>query len=195
MVSQGPNIFVFYLQEFVAKTKSERNPLPRSIIITSLSESVGDLPEERLLCLVCAVRVYLDATSSATPHPRSLFVSPHCPLRALSKNALLFFLRQVISDAGAIWDISAVTRRAHSVRDVATSAALLRNWLVAKVLEAAAWASNPVFSSFYFKDLSFTLDDCSFPFHCWGLGCFMGFLLRSFRVRLSLSCPWSYSYS
>ena len=86
VVSQGPDICLSYLPESVAKTESERNPLPLSFLVKSLSEFVGDLPEERLLCLVRAVRVYLDTTSSLIPRPRSLFVSPCCPLRALSKN-------------------------------------------------------------------------------------------------------------
>ena len=103
VVSQGLDIYVLYLPEFVAKTKSERNPLPRSFFVKSLSEFVGDLPKERLLCPVNAVLIYLDTTSSLTPRPQSLFVSPHCPSHALSKNALSFFLRQVISDVGAIF--------------------------------------------------------------------------------------------
>ena len=67
------------------------------------------------MCLVPAVCFYLDATSSLAPHPRSLSVSPRCPSHALSTDALSYFLRQVISDAGAIWDASAGTSRAHSV--------------------------------------------------------------------------------
>ena len=74
VVSQGPDIFVSYLPEFVAKMESERNLLPCSYLVKSLSEFVGDLPEERLLCPVRAVHIYLDATSSLTPHPQSLFV-------------------------------------------------------------------------------------------------------------------------
>ena len=31
--SQGPDLFVSYLPEFVAKTESERNPLPRQVLV------------------------------------------------------------------------------------------------------------------------------------------------------------------
>ena len=51
----SPDLSLAYLPEFVAKTESERNPLPRSFLVKSLEEFVGDLPEECLLCLVCAV--------------------------------------------------------------------------------------------------------------------------------------------
>ena len=107
------------------------------------------------MCAVRAVCFYLDATSSLTPRPCSLFVSPRCPSRALSKNALSYFLRQVISDAGAIWDVSVGAPRAHSVRGVVTLAAFLQNWSISKVLKAATWRSNPVFASFYLENLSF----------------------------------------
>ena len=52
------------------------------------------------------------------------------------------------------------TPRAHSIRGVITSVLFLRNWLISKVLEAATWRSNPVFASFYLKDISFMLEGC-----------------------------------
>ena len=102
VASRDPDILLAYLPEFVAKTESERNPLPRSFLVRPLEEFVGDLPEKRLLCPIRAVRIYLGLTSNLSPHPRSLFVLPWRPSRLLSKNALLFFLRQVIHDAGAM---------------------------------------------------------------------------------------------
>ena len=54
----------------------------------------------------------------------------------------------------------ALPPRAHSVQAVATLAAFLRNWLVCKVLGAATWRFNPVFTSFYFCDITYSLDSC-----------------------------------
>ena len=48
VASRGPDISLAYLLEFVAKTESERNPLPHSFLVRSLEEFVGNLPEERL---------------------------------------------------------------------------------------------------------------------------------------------------
>ena len=138
----------------VAKTESERNPIRRSFLVQSLSQFVVDVPKERLLCPVCVVRIYLALTSSISPCSRSLFVSPKHPSRSLSKNVLSFFLRRVIIDADIIWEGT-------TPRGVATSAVFLRNWSVSKVLEAATLRSNPVFASFYFRDLSYSLDGCS----------------------------------
>ena len=83
--------------------------------------------------------------------PRSLFVSPRRP-RALSKNAVSFFLREVIHQAEAGQpEVGPV--RAHSIRGLSTSAAFHRNWSDARVLESATWRSNSVFVSFYLRDL------------------------------------------
>ena len=144
----------------MSNTESEKNPLPHSFLVTSLEEFVEDLPKERLLCPVRAVRTYLDSTVILSPRPRSLFVLPCCPSRSLSKNALSFIPRQIISSAGAFRGDPTCLPRAHSIREVAPSAAFLHNWSVSKVLEAATWRSNPVFASFYLRNLSFTLDNC-----------------------------------
>ena len=69
-----------------------------------------------------------------------------------------YFLRLVIP-AGNPQDDQTSLPRAHSIRDVATSAAFLHNWSVSKVLEAATWRSNPVFASFYLQDVYFSSDD------------------------------------
>ena len=97
----------------MAKTESERNPLPRFFVVKSLEDFVGDLPEDRLLCPVRAVRIYLERTASIAPRPRALFVSPSCPTRTLSKNALSYFLRQVMKDSGSVVDHSSPW--AHSI--------------------------------------------------------------------------------
>ena len=86
-------------------------------------------------------------------------MSPKCPNRAVSKNAISFFLREVISGAGAVREAGNPPLRAHSIRGVSSSAAFFQNWPVAKVLEAATWRSNSMFLSFYFKDLQYMFED------------------------------------
>ena len=101
----------------------------------------------------------LSLTSTLLPRPRSLLMSPRRPSRVLSKNVLSFFLHQVILDAGA------GSKGALLPRAVAASVAFLRNWSISRVLEAATWRSNPVFTSFYFRYLSYTLDSCHSLWH------------------------------
>ena len=174
----GEDMFLLYLPEFRAKTESSSNPLPRSFCVCSLRDFVGDLPEELLLCPVCALCVYLSRTSSLSPRPRSLFVSPSAPSRPLSKNALSFFHCEVISQASSSSSCSSSSSvpsapapstssagssrstpssfRAHSVRGVVASAAFARNAPLASVLAAATWSSSTVFTSFYLKDVQFS---------------------------------------
>ena len=109
----GKDLSLSYLPEFVPKTESERNPLPRSFLVLSLEEFVGDLPDDRLLCPVWAVRVYLRVTEALRPLPHALFVSPSCPSRSLSKNALSFFIWRVIIDSGAAGE--GISPRTHSI--------------------------------------------------------------------------------
>ena len=135
--SSGGDFFLSYLPEFRAKSESAANPLPRSFRVRSLRDFFGSLPGELSLCLVHALQVYLRCTSSFSHRPRSLFVSPRTPSRPLSKNALSFFLRSVISlsfpPAPAPPSSSS---RAHSIRAVSTSAAFSRNVPLASILAA-----------------------------------------------------------
>ena len=148
---------VSYVPEFVAKTESLSNPIPRSFLVRSLSDFAAGLQEELLLCPVRALRIYLDRSASLSPLPRRLFISPRRPLRALSKNAFSFFLRGVIHEAEAGRpEVGPV--RAHSIMGVSTSAAFHRNWSVASVLDSAMWRSNSVFVSFSLCDIQHEID-------------------------------------
>ena len=125
----------------------------------SLNSFVGNLPDELLLCPVRALRAYLDRMSSVLPRPRTLFVSPRSTARSLSKNALSFFLRDVISRAYSSSSSAASapsSARAHSVHRVATSWAFARNASLSSVLAAASWSSSTVFTSFYLSDVQFS---------------------------------------
>ena len=171
----GEDMFLSYLPEFWAKTESSSNPLPWSFCVRSLRDFVGDLPEDLLMCLVRALRVYLSHTSSLSPRPRSLFVSHCSPSRPFSKNALSFFLHEVISQASSSSSSSssmhsapspspsssisrpaAASFCAHSVHGVAASVAFARNAPLSSILVAATWSSSTVFTSFYLKDVQFS---------------------------------------
>ena len=168
----GSEIYLSYLPEFRAKTESSANPLPRSFCVRSLSDFVGDLPDELLLCPVRSLRLYLSRVSSISPRPCTLFVSP----RSLSKNALSCFLRDVITRAysspsassssgpSSSSSSSSSAFRAHCIRGVAASWAFSRNAPLSSNLAAAIWSSSSVFTSFYLRDVQF------FSSHGFGLG-------------------------
>ena len=157
----GQDAYLSFLPEFRAKTESEANPLPRFFRVKSLSDFVGNAPEEMLLCPVRALRLYLLRTSRLLPSPRTLFRSPRNPSRSISKNAISFFLRETIMKAlqSTPDPGPSIRHRAHSIRGMATSTAFVRNFSVASILEAATWKSSTVFISFYLKDVSFSFPE------------------------------------
>ena len=145
---RGDDLVLHYDPFFLAKTESASNPLPRSVIVQSLEDFVGDLPE-RVLCLVRSVRHLRRAARSAESTPSRLFVSPSDPTRSMS-----FFLRQLITESGAV--SSSVPPRAHDIRGIATSLNYYSNLSLSAINEAATWKSNRVFAMRYLKDMSAT---------------------------------------
>ena len=121
--SSGDDLVLSYLPFFVAKTESPSNPLPRSFRLKALSDFADGLEEVSHLCPVRALRIYLRKTKGLARRSSALFVSPRVPSRDISKNALSFFLRDVITGAGAADVVSESSVRAHSIRGVATSVA------------------------------------------------------------------------
>ena len=148
---------ISYVPEFLAKTEPAVRSLPRSFSLPSLGVFAAGLPEDLLLCPVRSLREYVRRTDALVNHPRRLFVAPRCPSRAMSKNAISYFLREVIVQSGASSEEIAAPK-AHSIRGIATSSAFFRNWSLASVLDAASWRSNSVFTSFYFRDMQFVMD-------------------------------------
>ena len=150
---RGDDLVLHYDPFFLAKTESVSNPLPRSVIVQSLADFVGDLPE-RVLCPVRAVRYLRRAARSVEFTPSRLFVSPSDPRRSMSKNAMSFFLRQLITESRAV--SSSVPPRAHDIRGIATSLNYYSNLSLSTIKEAATWKSNRVFAMRYLKDMSAT---------------------------------------
>ena len=153
---QGEDLVLYYDPFFRAKTESVANPLPRSVIVPSLSDFAGDLPE-RVHCPARAIKYLRKAARSASFIPSRLFVSPRNPERAMSKNAMSFYLRQLIVDSGAVF--SARPPRAHNIRGIATSLNYYSNLSLSNLMQVATWRSNRVFASHYLKEVSATQDN------------------------------------
>ena len=117
---------ISYVPEFLAKTESAVRSLPRSFSVPSLGDFAAGLTEDLLLCPVSALQEYVRRTETFVNRPRHLFVAPRCPSRAMSKNAISYFLREVIVQSGASSVVLAAPK-AHSIRGIATSSAFFRN--------------------------------------------------------------------
>ena len=146
-----------YIPQFVTKSESLTRSIPRFFLVKSLADFAAGLDIDLLLWPVRALRLYLHRTRSLSPLRHCLFVSPRRPSRAMSKNAVSFFLREVIHAAGAARP-EVGSLRAHEVRSESTSVAFHRNWSVSSVLESATWTSSSVFSSFYLRDIQHEYD-------------------------------------
>ena len=152
--TQGQDLILSYLPEFVVKTETGLNPIPREFRLRSLSPIVGREDEKRLLYPVRAVNCYLQLTSSSC-RPRSLFVSVRNPDRPMSK-AAISFLRDTVRAAHASFPENLCPLfkvRAHDVRGVATSMLLWKNCSIASILEAACWRTHSVFVNHYLRDI------------------------------------------
>ena len=86
---RGDDLVLHYDPFFLTRTESVSNPLPRSVIVQSLVDFVGDLPE-RVLCPVRTVRYLRRAARSVEFTPSRLLVSPSDHTRSMSKNAMSF---------------------------------------------------------------------------------------------------------
>ena len=148
---QGEDLVLYYDPFFRAKMESAANPLPRSVIVPSLSDFAGDLPE-RVQCPVRAIKFLRKAARSASYIPSRLFVSPRNPERAMS-----FYLRQLIVDSGAVSTLR--PPRAHDIRGIATSLNYYSNLSLSNLMQVATWKSNRVFASRYLKKVSATQDN------------------------------------
>ena len=153
----GGDACLSYIPQFVAKSESLTCSIPRSFLVKSLADFAAGLDIDLLLCPVRALRLYLLRARSLSPCRHHLFISPRRHSRAMSKNAVSFFLCEVIAAAGAARP-HVGSLRAHEIHSVSTSVAFHRNWSVASVLESATWASSSVFSSFYLRDIQHEYD-------------------------------------
>ena len=127
-----------------------RSLLPILFLVLSLfrlSDFAGDLPE-RVHCPVRAIKYLRKAARSASFIPSRLFVSPRNLERAMSKNAMSFYLRQFIVDSGAV--SSARPPRAHDIRGIATSLNYYSNLSLSNLMQVA---------SRYLKEVSATQDN------------------------------------
>lgn len=160
--SQGNAVFSVSLT-FLAKNENPSNPWPRSFVVRNLSDLVGHEEEERLLCPVRAIKQYLFATKGIRGQSSKLWTSVQNPSRPLSKNAISFFIRELIREAHSQSEndnLSVLRVKAHEVRAVATSLAFRKNLSLASILQSTFWRSNSVFASHYLKEIETVFENC-----------------------------------
>ena len=149
--------------DFRAKNDIKCQRLSRDFLIKDLVSLVGQ-EEEALLCPVRALKEYVKRTSELTQlGVNRLFVSPRCPTKPASKNALTFLIKSVIKEAHTDLrpDLIPILKvKSHELRAVSTSVAFTYNLSLNSVMQAAQWRCNSVFASHYLKEVAFVYNDC-----------------------------------
>ena len=151
------------LYSFRAKNDNKCKALPRSFVIKDLASLVGE-EEERLLCPVRALKIYLKRTKELVGKSHDhLFAGVKKPERPLSKNGISYYIRSLIREAHSECNPDSyelLKVRTHEVRGVGTSFNFVKNMSLEDVMNAAQWRCNGVFASHYFRDISVSYDDC-----------------------------------
>ena len=97
----GKDVYLSYLPEFIAKTESETNPLPRSVVVKALNDYVGSPAKEELLFMSSEGITDISIMNRTIKALSTFFVPPSKTCRSLTINAISFFLKETIREAYA----------------------------------------------------------------------------------------------
>jgi len=146
---------------FVSKTQlrasgsSILNSFKIPALIPSLSAS---LQEERTLCPVRALKIYLARTQDRRQGKKLLFVAHKKSHNSdICKNTLSGWVRTLLLKCyeDAPDDIlSLQNTKTHEIRALAASLAFRGNLDLEEIMQACSWKSHSTFSSFYLRDVS-----------------------------------------
>ena len=92
-----------------------------------------------------------------------LFVSPRNPRRPSSKNAISFFIKELVREAhrSLCPELMPIFKvKIHELRAVSTSVSFAHNLSLESVMNAAQWRCNSVFASHYLKEVSIEYENC-----------------------------------
>ncbi|PJE78335.1 hypothetical protein CI610_02731 [invertebrate metagenome] len=131
--------------------------LPEPIKIPSLQGSMGSVERDKLLCPCRALRFYLEKTKGGRGTRSRLFLSIKQGQQEISSQSISRWICQVIKFAYDHSDDQVQARykvRAHEVRALATSWALLNGSSFQDVMSAAFWRGQNTFTDFYLRSLA-----------------------------------------
>ena len=134
------------------------------IRIPALSEIVDNsLSEDLTLCPVSALRIYRQRTKSLRKDQKRLFLSfKKNYTKDIQKNTSSFWIRKAVRCAyeSSSDETRTVHRiKAHDIRAMSASCALLRNVSLESIMGACGWRSHTTFTSHYLRDLTLIQQD------------------------------------
>lgn len=142
------------LPEFRAKNQKPDAPSP-TVVIPALANLVSD-PSELSLCPLRALRIYLKRTAPHRATKRRLFVSLNTRYSSdISVGTIARWLVELVKFAYHKTRTPVEqTIKAHEIRAISTSLALVRGVSVDRIMAAAYWRSENTFTSFYLRHYS-----------------------------------------
>jgi len=148
------------LPDFVAKNQRPGETFP-IIKVPSLSKTLTKSDTHRRVCPVRALRWYLHKSKDLRTNQRRVFISFSKVGKEIAQATLSRWIVKAISislkENGNL-PCNRATPRAHEVRAVATSLALLRSVSMENILRAAFWRNESTFSRFYLRDMTRSVD-------------------------------------
>ena len=153
--------------DFIAKNQLARegSQSVSPVTIPALTTIVDrQFKEDRTLCLVRALRYYLDRTKDLRGSRSLLFISfkkghtsdiRPATLSSWLKQTILLCYKQADQQA-----LDLVQVKAHDIRAFAASKAFYGEWVsVDQIMQACHWKAHNTFTNFYLKDLTWSDDN------------------------------------
>ena len=159
-LGQWEKVALFPSSDFIAKNQLAREDSQSvsPVTIPALTTIVDrQFKEDRTLCLVRALRYYLDRTKDLRGSRSLLFISfkkghtsyiRPATLCSWLKQTILLCYKQVDQQA-----LDLVQVKAHDIRAFAASKAFYGGVSVDQIMQACHWKAHSTFTNFYLKDL------------------------------------------
>jgi integrase len=153
-------VHLFLLPEFIAKNQRPGETFP-AIVIPAMAHTLRKGDPDRTLCPHRALKWYLEKSKSLRSSQRRLFISFSKSGKEIAAPTLSRWIVKAVTIAmiqnGQLLCIKN-TPRAHEVRAIATSLAIIRSVSMENILRAAFWRNESTFSRFYLRDMSHDMD-------------------------------------
>lgn len=154
------------LPAFVAKTEVPGRPETRlqEVTIQGLGNFCsGSLSEERTLCPVRAIKIYLSRTKDVRAQRQELFIPYKLgATQSISPVSISNWIQRTVKaayDDPSDEEAALISVRAHDLRGIAASWNLHQSIPVGDILRAAQWRCHNTFTTFYLKDMTLQEDD------------------------------------
>ena len=154
------------LPELVAKTEVPGRPETRlqPVTIQSLASFAGpDLDQDRTLCPVRAIKIYLSRTKGIRADRKELFVPyKEGAMQSIAPATISSWIQKTIKMAYVDANPTGAALgqvRAHDLRSIAASWNLHCSIPLSDILRAAQWRCHNTFTSFYLRDMTLFEED------------------------------------